>query len=156
MRPELSSIHRSGSDIFWQSVGCQRDDETICVLSVQNLCESVAEISFCSGVIDRNENAMAIGLLTLELYLPLNTSLKGKRSILKPLIARLRKDFNVSVCEADAQDMHSRGCWKSSASARTARSPIANCKTSPSVLRPGDWMRSLWTITSKCWGDCRP
>ncbi len=51
---------------------------------------------------------MAIGLLTLELYLPLNTSLKGKRSILKPLIARLRKDFNVSVCEADAQDMHSR------------------------------------------------
>ena len=51
---------------------------------------------------------MAIGLLTLELYLPLNTSLKGKRSILKPLIARLRKDFNVSVCEAEAQDMHSR------------------------------------------------
>ena len=51
---------------------------------------------------------MTIGLVTLELYLPLNNSLKGKRSILKPLIARLRRDFNVSVCEADAQDMHSR------------------------------------------------
>lgn len=51
---------------------------------------------------------MAIGLLTLELYLPLNHSLKGKRSILKPLIARLRKEFNVSVCEADAQDVHTR------------------------------------------------
>jgi uncharacterized protein YlxP (DUF503 family) len=51
---------------------------------------------------------MAIGLLTLELYLPVNTSLKGKRGILKPLIARLRRDFNVSVCESDAQDMHSR------------------------------------------------
>ena len=50
----------------------------------------------------------AIALLTIELYLPLNQSLKGKRSILKPLIARLRRDFNVSVCEADAQDMHSR------------------------------------------------
>lgn len=31
-------------------------------------------------------------------------SLKAKRSILKPVIARIRRDFNVSVCEADAQD----------------------------------------------------
>ncbi|MBP7962025.1 MAG: DUF503 domain-containing protein [Caldilineaceae bacterium] len=51
---------------------------------------------------------MAIGLLTIELYLPLNDSLKGKRGIIKPLIARLRRDFNVSVCESDAQDMLSR------------------------------------------------
>jgi uncharacterized protein len=51
---------------------------------------------------------MAVGLLTLELYLPLNASLKGKRSILKPLIARLRREFNVSVCEADAQDTLTR------------------------------------------------
>ena len=51
---------------------------------------------------------MAIGLLTLELYLPLNSSLKGKRSILKPLIARLRRDYNISICEADAQDTLSR------------------------------------------------
>ena len=51
---------------------------------------------------------MAIGLLTLELYLPLNASLKGKRSILKPLTARLRREFNVSVCEADAQDVLTR------------------------------------------------
>ena len=51
---------------------------------------------------------MAVGLLTLELYLPLNNSLKGKRGILKPLTARLRREFNVSVCEADAQDVLSR------------------------------------------------
>ena len=51
---------------------------------------------------------MAVGLLTLELHLPLNDSLKGKRGILKPLIARLRRDYNVSVCEADAQDVLSR------------------------------------------------
>ncbi|MBK8046604.1 MAG: DUF503 domain-containing protein [Anaerolineales bacterium] len=51
---------------------------------------------------------MAVGLLTLELYLPLNDSLKGKRGILKPLTARLRRDFNVSVCEADAQDVLAR------------------------------------------------
>jgi uncharacterized protein YlxP (DUF503 family) len=51
---------------------------------------------------------MAVALLSIELYLPLNDSLKGKRSILKPLIARLRRDFNVSVCEADQQDVWSR------------------------------------------------
>jgi uncharacterized protein YlxP (DUF503 family) len=47
---------------------------------------------------------MAVGLLTLELYLPLNDSLKGKRGIIKPVIARLRREYNVSVCEADMQD----------------------------------------------------
>lgn len=51
---------------------------------------------------------MAIGLLTLELYLPMVDSLKEKRGILKPLIARLRRQFNVSVCEADAQDTYTR------------------------------------------------
>lgn len=51
---------------------------------------------------------MAISLLTLELYLPLTDSLKVKRGILKPLIARLRRDYNVSVCEAEAQDQLSR------------------------------------------------
>lgn len=47
---------------------------------------------------------MAIGLLTLEMYLPLADSLKAKRGVLKSVIARLRREFNVSVCEADAQD----------------------------------------------------
>ena len=50
----------------------------------------------------------AIGLLTLELYLPLNNSLKGKRGILKSMMARLRHDYNISICEADAQDVLSR------------------------------------------------
>jgi uncharacterized protein YlxP (DUF503 family) len=51
---------------------------------------------------------MAIGLLTLELYLPVTDSLKEKRSILKPLIARIRREFNVSICEAEAQDTLTR------------------------------------------------
>jgi len=51
---------------------------------------------------------MAIGLLTLELYLPLAGSLKEKRGVLQSTIARLRRDFNVSVCEADAQDEWTR------------------------------------------------
>jgi uncharacterized protein len=46
----------------------------------------------------------SVGLLTIELYIPGITSLKEKRGIVKPLIARLRKDFNVSVVEAEDQD----------------------------------------------------
>ncbi len=51
---------------------------------------------------------MVVGVLTLELRLPGNGSLKGKRSVLKPLIARLRHNFNVSVAEVDAQDVWQR------------------------------------------------
>ena len=51
---------------------------------------------------------MAVGLLTLELYLPMIGSLKEKRGVVKPVIARLRRDFNVSVREADEQDTPSR------------------------------------------------
>lgn len=51
---------------------------------------------------------MAIGLLTLELYLPLADSLKAKRGVLQSMIARLRREFNISVCEADAQDEWTR------------------------------------------------
>lgn len=33
-------------------------------------------------------------------------SLKDKRSVVKPLIAKLRSDFNCAVIESDAQDSH--------------------------------------------------
>jgi len=45
-----------------------------------------------------------IGLLTIELYVPGITSLKEKRGVVKPLVARLHKEFNVSVAEVDDQD----------------------------------------------------
>ncbi|MGL4650359.1 MAG: DUF503 domain-containing protein [Caldilineaceae bacterium] len=51
---------------------------------------------------------MAIGLLTLELYLPLAEGLKDKRGVLQSTIAKLRREFNVSVCEAEAQDEWTR------------------------------------------------
>ena len=47
---------------------------------------------------------MSIGLLTLQLHLPGCASLKEKRSRLKPLLARLHREFNVSVAEMDLQD----------------------------------------------------
>ena len=63
---------------------------------------------------------MAVALLTIELYLPLNDSLKGKRSILKPMIARLRREFNVSVCEAGVQDAWERAILEVACVSQTA------------------------------------
>ncbi|MFZ2488730.1 MAG: DUF503 domain-containing protein [Anaerolineae bacterium] len=48
---------------------------------------------------------MVIGIVTIELHIPLNDSLKGKRSVIKPILARLRSEYNVSVAEVDHQDM---------------------------------------------------
>lgn len=48
---------------------------------------------------------MLIGACTLELHIPGNESLKGKRQVIKSLMARLRNQFNVSVAEVGAQDM---------------------------------------------------
>ncbi len=47
---------------------------------------------------------MSIGVLTIQLQLPGCKSLKEKRSRLKPLIARLHREFNVSVAELSRQD----------------------------------------------------
>ena len=47
---------------------------------------------------------MSIGLLTLHLRFPGCASLKEKRSHLKPLLARLHRQFNISVAEIGAQD----------------------------------------------------
>ena len=46
-----------------------------------------------------------IATLTLHLHLPACASLKEKRGRLKPLLARLHRQFNVSTAEMDLQDM---------------------------------------------------
>ena len=48
---------------------------------------------------------MIIGSCLVELHLPGNGSLKGKRSILKPLLLRLRKEFNLAAAEVDYHDV---------------------------------------------------
>ena len=45
-----------------------------------------------------------LGQLTIHLHLPGCASLKEKRGRLKPLFARLHKEFNVSVAEMGLQD----------------------------------------------------
>lgn len=41
----------------------------------------------------------------MVLRLPGNGSLKGKRSVVKSIVARLHQEFNLSVAEVDAQDV---------------------------------------------------
>jgi len=45
-----------------------------------------------------------LATLTIHLHLPGCASLKEKRGRIKPLMARLRREFNVSVAEMDLQD----------------------------------------------------
>jgi uncharacterized protein YlxP (DUF503 family) len=47
---------------------------------------------------------MVIGACSIELYLPGNGSLKGKRRILKPLLTRLRREFNLATAEVAHND----------------------------------------------------
>jgi uncharacterized protein YlxP (DUF503 family) len=48
---------------------------------------------------------MAMGILTIQIQLPGCKSLKEKRSRLKPLIARLHREYNISVAELYQQDV---------------------------------------------------
>ncbi len=48
---------------------------------------------------------MNIGVCRIELRLPENLSLKGKRRVLKSITSRVRNKFNVSVAEVDDQDL---------------------------------------------------
>lgn len=48
---------------------------------------------------------MIIGAVCLRLYLPGCNSLKEKRGLLKPLLARLHKEFNIAAAETDLQDV---------------------------------------------------
>ena len=51
---------------------------------------------------------MAIGMLTVSLELPGARSLKEKRSRIKPILARLHREFNLSCAEIACQDQHDR------------------------------------------------
>jgi len=48
---------------------------------------------------------MNIGVCRIELRLPENLSLKGKRRVLKSITTRVRNKFNVSVAEVDDQNL---------------------------------------------------
>lgn len=49
---------------------------------------------------------MLIGILEIKLHAPYVHSLKEKRMIVKSIVARLKNNFNISICESDEQDTH--------------------------------------------------
>jgi uncharacterized protein len=51
---------------------------------------------------------LTAALVTVELHVPGVGSLKGKRGVVKPLVAALRRDLHVSVAEIDHQDLWQR------------------------------------------------
>jgi hypothetical protein len=48
---------------------------------------------------------MIVGVCKIKLRIPENMSLKGKRSVVKSIIAQLKNKFNVSVAEVDDQQL---------------------------------------------------
>ncbi len=81
---------------------------------------------------------MSIGILTLDLHLPGCTSLKEKRSRLSPLIARLRREFNISVAEVDRLD-----AWQEAVivCALVSNSPAHTQRSLQAII---DWIEKNW------------
>ncbi len=50
-------------------------------------------------------SVMIIAACRLRLYLPGCASLKEKRGLLKPLLARLHREFNIAAAEVDLNDV---------------------------------------------------
>lgn len=51
---------------------------------------------------------MIIALLTLELFLPGAASLKDKRAVVRPLLERIRRDWNAAATETDHHETWQR------------------------------------------------
>jgi uncharacterized protein YlxP (DUF503 family) len=81
---------------------------------------------------------MGLGVLTLQIEIPGCKSLKDKRSRLKPLLARLHREFNVSVAEIDHHDV-----WQSAviACGLVSNSPKHTQRALQSVV---EWVESYW------------
>ena len=85
---------------------------------------------------------MVTGVLILELQLPGCQSLKEKRHRLKPLIARLHREFNVSASEIDLNDSWQNGM--------IACSLVSNSRTHTerSLAKVSVWIESYWPDVS--------
>ena len=51
---------------------------------------------------------MHVGVCIIDLRLPGNGSLKGKRRVVKSIVTRVTREFNVSVAEVEDQDLWQR------------------------------------------------
>jgi uncharacterized protein len=81
---------------------------------------------------------MSLGVLTLQIHLPGCTSLKEKRSRIKPLMARLHREFNVSVAEMDRLDV-----WQDAVIVCALVSNESN-HTQRSLQQVAHWIETSW------------
>jgi uncharacterized protein YlxP (DUF503 family) len=81
---------------------------------------------------------MSIGVLLLSLRIPGCSSLKEKRGRLKPLITKLRKEFNLSVAEVDDLDIWQRAVV---ACATVSNDPNQTRRVLQKVVT---WVESNW------------
>jgi len=47
---------------------------------------------------------MVVGICIIDLHLPENSSIKGKRRVVKSIVTRVKNKFNVSAAEVDDND----------------------------------------------------
>ena len=80
-----------------------------------------------------------LATLTIHLHLPACASLKEKRGQIKPLISRLRREFNVSAAEMDLNDH-----WQE---AVIACAMIGNDRAylQSAMQNVAQWIKSNWT-----------
>lgn len=81
---------------------------------------------------------MSLGLLTIYLTIPGCTSLKEKRSRLKPLMTRLQREFNISVAEIDHQDI-----WQNAVLAIALVSSDRR-QTTRALQKIPNWIETYW------------
>ena len=81
---------------------------------------------------------ISLGLLSLHIQLPGCTSLKEKRSRLKPLLARLQREFNISAAEVDRLD-----AWQESILA-CALVSNQSAHTQRALQQVADWVENHW------------
>ena len=85
---------------------------------------------------------MTVGVLTLQIHIPGCTSLKEKRRRLKPLLARLHREFNISAAEMDRLD-----AWQEAvlSCALVSNDPAYIERTLQSIAR---WVENSWPDVS--------
>ena len=81
---------------------------------------------------------MTLGLLTIHLSIPGCRSLKEKRSRLKPLLARLPRELNISVAEVDHQDV-----WQNAVIA-IAMVTSDRRQTNRALQKIPEWIERYW------------
>ena len=81
---------------------------------------------------------MSLGVLSLKIHIPGCSSLKEKRGRLKPLITRLRKEFNISVAEIDHHDV-----WQT-ATISCAMISTEKSHTQRSLQKVANWIDNNW------------